>query len=108
MFAAEACLLGPELLTTSVLPRAIHDEATVSILALAMGMRTVTVQRLGISGVSTTVVTTMLAMLAGQDLRARVKWDEDRLRVAAIAAMLLGAGRVHVHVRTSSTKPQRR
>ena len=44
------------------------DMLIVGLLAVAMGMRTVTVRRLGISDVSTTVLTSTLASLASDTL----------------------------------------
>ena len=52
MSALEAWLLGLATLTTAVPVLAAHTQLTVSILAVAMGMRTVTVQRLGIGGLA--------------------------------------------------------
>jgi uncharacterized membrane protein YoaK (UPF0700 family) len=96
MFACEACLLGIASLTTALPVLAAHTEATVSMLALAMGMRSVTVQRMGIGGVSTTVLTMTLATLAGDVLLrgtrwTSAQWDAARPRLAAVAAVLLGA-----------------
>lgn len=96
MSSCEACLMGIASLTTAVPVLAIHAEATVSVLALAMGMRSVTVQRMGVGGISTTVLTMTLATLAGDVLLRGLKWDPARWaavrpRFAAVAALFVGA-----------------
>jgi uncharacterized membrane protein YoaK (UPF0700 family) len=64
----------------------------VGLLAAAMGMRTVTVRQLGISNVSTTVLTTMLAALATDtQLPGATTLYATGLRAAAVASILLGA-----------------
>jgi uncharacterized membrane protein YoaK (UPF0700 family) len=67
------------------------DHAIVALLAVAMGMRTATVRRLGISDVSTTVLTTTLAALATDIHLPGVTVRAVGLRLLAVAAMLLGA-----------------
>jgi uncharacterized membrane protein YoaK (UPF0700 family) len=88
--ALEACLLGLAALTTVLPELPAHAELTVSILGLAMGVRTARVQRIQ-SGLSTTVVTSTLASLAG-DLAGggRAGWPAARPRLAAVVALLLG------------------
>jgi uncharacterized membrane protein YoaK (UPF0700 family) len=103
MSALAAWLLGLATLTTAVPVLAAHTQLTVSILAVAMGMRTVTVQRLGIGGISTTVLTTMLATVAGGALLRGVRLHEEGPRVAAISAMVLGAASGAVLVQYSPT-----
>jgi uncharacterized membrane protein YoaK (UPF0700 family) len=56
-----------------------------------MGMRNVTLQHLGLGSVSTTVLTSTLASLAGLGLIGR-NWQQVRPRLGAVVAMLLGAG----------------
>jgi uncharacterized membrane protein YoaK (UPF0700 family) len=55
-----------------------------------MGMRNVTLQHLGLGTVSTTVLTTTLASLAGSGLMRR-NWEVANPRLGAVVAMLLGA-----------------
>jgi uncharacterized membrane protein YoaK (UPF0700 family) len=63
----------------------------VGLLAVAMGMRTVSVRRLGISDISTTVLTTMLAALATDTQLPGTTLFAAGLRAAAVMTMLLGA-----------------
>jgi uncharacterized membrane protein YoaK (UPF0700 family) len=91
MSLLEGCALGLASLAAAVPMLDTHAVAIVSILALAMGMRNVTVQRLGIGGFSTTVLTMTLATLAGSGLLRWHEWDAARPRLVALAAMLLGA-----------------
>jgi len=63
----------------------------VGLLAVAMGMRTVTVRRLGISDVSTTVLTSTLAGLASDTLLRGAPFRTGGVRLIIVAAMMLGA-----------------
>jgi uncharacterized membrane protein YoaK (UPF0700 family) len=90
MFTLEACCLGLATLGSAVQTPTSHPNIIVSILAFAMGMRNVTLQRFGMGSVSTTVLTSTLASLAGSGLTGR-NWREVRPRLAAVGAMLLGA-----------------
>ncbi len=54
-------------------------------------MRTVTVRRLGISDVSTTVLTSTLAGLASDTLLRGAPFRTGGIRLVIVAAMLLGA-----------------
>jgi uncharacterized membrane protein YoaK (UPF0700 family) len=67
------------------------DLVVVGLLAVAMGMRTVTVRRLGISDVSTTVLTSTLAGLAADTLLRGAPFRTGGVRLVIVAAMLLGA-----------------
>jgi uncharacterized membrane protein YoaK (UPF0700 family) len=67
------------------------DHTVVGLLALAMGSRTVTVRRLGISDVSTTVLTSTLAALAAETQIPGNTFHAAGLRLASVVAMLLGA-----------------
>jgi uncharacterized membrane protein YoaK (UPF0700 family) len=89
MFALEAGLLVLAAVLSAVSPEL--ETLVVGILAFAMGMRNVTLQHLGLGTVSTTVLTTTLASLAGSGLMAR-NWQVARPRLGAVVAMLLGAG----------------
>ena len=91
MLALETALLvGAALL--SLKPRAdITDLAVVGLLAVAMGMRTATVRRLGITDVSTTVLTSTLAGLAADTLLSGASFRAGGIRLLIVAAMLLGA-----------------
>jgi uncharacterized membrane protein YoaK (UPF0700 family) len=75
-----------------VLPRRlVTDLLVVGLLAVAMGMRIVTVRRLGITDVSTTVVTSTLAGLAADALLAGGPFRDGGVRLAVVVAMLFGA-----------------
>jgi uncharacterized membrane protein YoaK (UPF0700 family) len=63
----------------------------VGLLAVAMGMRIVTVRRLGVADVSTTVLTSTLAELAANALLMGAPFRTGGMRLAVVAAMLLGA-----------------
>jgi uncharacterized membrane protein YoaK (UPF0700 family) len=67
------------------------DMAIVGLLAVAMGMRTVTVRRLGIADVSTTVLTSTLASLASDTLFRGAPFRTGGIRLVIVVAMLLGA-----------------
>jgi uncharacterized membrane protein YoaK (UPF0700 family) len=67
------------------------DLVIVGLLAVAMGMRTVTVRRLGISDVSTTVLTSTLAGLAADTLMRGAPFRTGGVRLVIVVAMLLGA-----------------
>jgi uncharacterized membrane protein YoaK (UPF0700 family) len=75
-----------------LVPRSVvSDMVVVGLLAVAMGMRIVTVRRLGISDVSTTVVTSTLAGLAADVLLSGAPFRDGGVRLAVVAAMLFGA-----------------
>jgi uncharacterized membrane protein YoaK (UPF0700 family) len=88
MFVLEAGLLVVAAVLSAVSP--VLATPVVAILAFAMGMRNVTLQHLGLGTVSTTVLTTTLASLAGSGLMRR-NWEVARPRLGAVVAMLLGA-----------------
>jgi uncharacterized membrane protein YoaK (UPF0700 family) len=67
------------------------DLLVVALLAVAMGMRTVTVRRLGIADVSTTVITSTLAGLAADALMHGSSLRVGGVRLAVVLAMVLGA-----------------
>jgi uncharacterized membrane protein YoaK (UPF0700 family) len=67
------------------------DLLVVALLAVAMGMRTVTVRRLGIADVSTTVITSTLAGLAADALMHGSSLRVGGVRLAVVLAMALGA-----------------
>jgi uncharacterized membrane protein YoaK (UPF0700 family) len=90
MFALEGVLLGLAAVMSALWTSPISPVAVVSILAFAMGMRNVTLQHLGLGSVSTTVLTSTLANLAGIGLIAR-RWQEIQPRLGAVIAMLVGA-----------------
>jgi len=78
--------------TLALAQRAVSwDLVIVGLLAVAMGMRTVTVRRLGISDVSTTVLTSTLAGLASDTLLRGAPFRTGGIRLVIVAAMLLGA-----------------
>jgi uncharacterized membrane protein YoaK (UPF0700 family) len=88
MFALEALLLVFAAALSATSP--VFATLVVAILAFAMGMRNVTLQHLGLGTVSTTVLTTTLASLAGTGFMRR-NWQVVRPRLGAVVAMLLGA-----------------
>jgi len=65
--------------------------AVIVLIAVAMGLRTATVRRLGVPDLSTVVLTLILAGLAADSSLAGGKNPRVRLRVAAVASMLAGA-----------------
>jgi uncharacterized membrane protein YoaK (UPF0700 family) len=69
----------------------VSELVVVGLLAVAMGMRTLTVRRLGIADVSTTVLTSTLAALAADTLLSGAPFKAAGLRLVIITAMLLGA-----------------
>jgi uncharacterized membrane protein YoaK (UPF0700 family) len=89
MLAAETALLVVATLV-SLQERSL-DLLVVALLAVAMGMRTVTVRRLGIADVSTTVLTSTLAGLAADALVHGHLLRVGGVRLAVVLAMLLGA-----------------
>ena len=92
-----AMMLGLEtvLLAAATLSAAFRETATdyaiVGFLALAMGLRTATVRRLGIPDLTTTVLTLTLAGLAADTQLPGGAPDAMTRRLAAVVAMLLGA-----------------
>jgi uncharacterized membrane protein YoaK (UPF0700 family) len=88
MFLLEAALLAGAGVLSAVSPE--FATLVVGMLAFAMGMRNATLQHHGLGTVSTTVLTTTLAGLAGSGLMRR-NWQVVRPRLAAVVAMLLGA-----------------
>ena len=88
MFGLEAGLLVVAAGLSAASP--IFETVVVGILAFAMGMRNVTLIHLGLGSVSTTVLTTTLASLAGSGLM-HGNWQVVRPRLGAVLAMLLGA-----------------
>ena len=88
MFALEGGLLVVAAVLSAVSP--VLATLVVAILAFAMGMRNVTLIHLGLGTVSTTVLTTTLASLAGSGLM-HGNWQVVRPRLGAVVAMLLGA-----------------
>jgi uncharacterized membrane protein YoaK (UPF0700 family) len=67
------------------------DLLVVGLLAVAMGMRTITVRRLGIADVSTTVLTSTLAALASDMLAQGMLFRGVGVRLLIVTAMLVGA-----------------
>jgi uncharacterized membrane protein YoaK (UPF0700 family) len=90
MLALEAVLLGLAGLTSALWTSSVAAVVVVAIIAFSMGMRNVTLQHLGLGSVSTTVVTSTLANLAGIGLVGR-RWHEVRPRLGAVIAMVFGA-----------------
>ncbi len=88
MFVLEAGLLVVGAVLSVMSP--IFATLVVAILAFAMGMRNSTLQHVGLGTVSTTVLTTTLASLAGHGFM-RGNWQVVRPRLGAVVAMLLGA-----------------
>lgn len=88
MFALEAALLAIAAVLSIMSP--VLATLVVAILAFAMGMRNATLQHIGLGTVSTTVLTTTLANLAGHGFM-RGNWQVVRPRLGAVVAMLLGA-----------------
>jgi uncharacterized membrane protein YoaK (UPF0700 family) len=70
---------------------ATSDLVIVGLLAVAMGMRTVTVRRVGISDVSTTVLTSTLAGIASDTLLRGAPFRTGGIRLVIVVAMMLGA-----------------
>jgi uncharacterized membrane protein YoaK (UPF0700 family) len=87
----ETVLLGLATALSAVGQGFVRDHATVGLLAVAMGMRTVTVRRLGISDISTTVLTSTLGGLAMDVYLRDSPLGPAGLRLAAVLAMLAGA-----------------
>jgi uncharacterized membrane protein YoaK (UPF0700 family) len=69
----------------------VSDLVVVGMLAIAIGMRTVTVRRLGIADVSTIVLTSTLAGLAADALLSGGPVRAGGVRLVIVIAMLLGA-----------------
>ena len=91
MLGTETALLALAAVV-SLQPRAVlNDLLVVGLLAVAMGMRIVTVRRLGVSDVSTTVLTSTLAGLAADALFSGAPLRTAGVRLLIVAAMLLGA-----------------
>jgi uncharacterized membrane protein YoaK (UPF0700 family) len=98
----EMILLGVAARLSAAGPGFASDHATVALLAVAMGMRTVTVRRLGISEISTTVVTTTLGGLAMDIYLRRSPLGPAGLRLAAVLAILAGAAAGAVLLRSGA------
>ena len=86
----ESVLLGAAMLSAHFLPTT-GDHVTVSLLALAMGMRTATARRIAIPDLATTVLTLTLTGLAAETQVPGSAPGVVGRRLAAVAAMLLGA-----------------
>jgi uncharacterized membrane protein YoaK (UPF0700 family) len=91
MLLVETVLLAVAAALSASAPGIGGGHAIVGLLAVAMGMRTATVRRLGVSDVSTTVLTTTLAALATDTQLRGATFYAAGLRVAAVATMLFGA-----------------
>jgi uncharacterized membrane protein YoaK (UPF0700 family) len=90
MLTLEAALLGIAAVLSALRSSPVSPAILVGIIAFSMGMRNVTLQHLGLGSVSTTVVTSTLANLAGIGLVGR-RWHEVRPRLGAVVAMVVGA-----------------
>ncbi|MBV9580274.1 MAG: DUF1275 domain-containing protein [Chloroflexi bacterium] len=90
MFVLEAVLLGLAAVMSVLWTTPVAAVVLVIVIAFCMGMRNVTLQHLGHGTVSTTVVTSTLANLAGIGLVGR-RWHEVRPRLGAVLAMIIGA-----------------
>ncbi len=75
------------------------------LIAVAMGLRTATVRRLGVPDLSTVVLTLTLAGLAADSSPAGGNNPKIRLRVAAVASMLAGAAMVALLLRQGLAVP---
>lgn len=91
MLGLETALLGAATLLSLTQRAATSDLVVVGLLAVAMGSRTLTVRRLGIADVSTTVLTSTLAGLAADTLLSGASFRAGGVRLLIVAAMLLGA-----------------
>jgi uncharacterized membrane protein YoaK (UPF0700 family) len=86
----ESGLLAAAMLGALLRPT-VSDHAIVGLLALAMGLRTATVRRIAIPDLTTTVLTVTLAGLAADTQVPGGAPGAMGRRLAAVAAMLLGA-----------------
>jgi uncharacterized membrane protein YoaK (UPF0700 family) len=91
MLGAETALLALAAAVSLQRRAVLSDLLVVGLLAVAMGMRIVTVRRLGVSDVSTTVLTSTLAGLAADALLSGAPLRTAGVRLLIVAAMLLGA-----------------
>lgn len=98
----ETILLSVAAALSAAGPGFASDHATVGLLAVAMGMRTVTVRRLGISDISTTVLTSTLGGLAIDIYRRDSPLGPAGLRLVAVLAMLAGAAAGAVLLRSGA------
>jgi uncharacterized membrane protein YoaK (UPF0700 family) len=90
----QIAVLGAALVITTVVLDAdgiLGRYALIVLLALAMGMQTATARRLGVPGLTTTVLTTTLAGLAADSTLAGGKNPNARRPLLAMACMSLGA-----------------
>ena len=90
----QMAVLGAALVITTVVldaDGAPGRYALIVLLALAMGMQTATARRLGVPGLTTTVLTTTLAGLAADSTLAGGKNSNARRPLLATASMSLGA-----------------
>ncbi|MGF1239415.1 YoaK family protein [Streptomyces sp. 2-6] len=90
--AAEAVLVGASAVIAYAAPGAAATVyALIALTAFAMGLRNVTVRKLGVADLTTTVLTMTLTGLASDSRAAGGPGHRSGRRVAAVLAMLLGA-----------------
>jgi uncharacterized membrane protein YoaK (UPF0700 family) len=74
-----------------VRPSTLAGDIVIALLALAMGIRSATVRRIGVPDLTTTVLTMTLTALAADSPLAGGSGSGSTRRIAAVAAMLSGA-----------------
>jgi uncharacterized membrane protein YoaK (UPF0700 family) len=86
-------------------PAAFAADATISLMATAMGVRNATARRLAVPDLTTTVLTMTLTGLAADSTLAGGNGNGSLRRVSAVVAMLAGAVAGALLLRTGLTLP---
>jgi uncharacterized membrane protein YoaK (UPF0700 family) len=92
--AIEVLLLALAAIVAAVLdvrPNHLSGDLVIALMALAMGVRNATVRRIGVPDLTTTVLTLAITGLAVDSPAAGGTGQGSTRRIAAVAAMLLGA-----------------
>jgi uncharacterized membrane protein YoaK (UPF0700 family) len=93
-FGLEASLIGAATVLAAAIdlhPNTVAADIVIALLAVAMGLRSATVRRIGVADLTTIVLTMTLTALAADSPVAGGSGDGSTRRVAAVAAMLGGA-----------------
>jgi uncharacterized membrane protein YoaK (UPF0700 family) len=104
----EAVLLGGAAVLAAVIdlhPSTVSADIVIALLALAMGLRSATVRRIGVSDLTTVVLTITLTALAADSPLAGGSGNGSTRRVGAVAAMLSGAAVGALLLRASAAVP---
>jgi uncharacterized membrane protein YoaK (UPF0700 family) len=91
---AEVALIGIAAILAAIItihPSAVSGDVVIALLAFAMGVRNVTVRRLGVPDLTTTVLTMTLTALAAESPLAGGSGAGSLRRGAAVLAMFTGA-----------------